>query len=93
MSPSLKKLLSEVRACRVCEEQLPFLPKPVLRAQASARILVVGQAPGTRVHETGIPWNDPSGIRLREWMAVSDEVFYDESRVAIIPMVTSQEWT
>jgi uracil-DNA glycosylase len=57
-----------------------------LRAAASARILVVGQAPGTRVHETGIPWNDPSGDRLRAWMDVDRETFYDERRIAIIPM-------
>jgi len=82
----LAQLLREVRACRSCEAELPFPPRPVLRARASARLLVVGQAPGTRVHETGIPWNDPSGERLREWLAMDREVFYDESRVAIIPM-------
>ena len=79
-------LLEEVRACRYCEKELPFEPRPVLRATASARLLIVGQAPGTRVHETGIPWNDPSGDRLRQWMAVEREFFYDESRVAIVPM-------
>ncbi|MFQ5642669.1 MAG: uracil-DNA glycosylase family protein [Thiogranum sp.] len=82
----LQRLLEEVRACRVCESVLPFAPRPVLRARASARLLVVGQAPGTRVHETGIPWNDPSGDRLRNWLQVDREFFYDESRVAIIPM-------
>lgn len=83
---SLESLLAEVRACRICEEVLPLGPRPVLRAAASARILVVGQAPGTRVHETGIPWNDPSGDRLRAWMDVDRETFYDERRIAIIPM-------
>ncbi|MBK9667979.1 MAG: uracil-DNA glycosylase family protein [Gammaproteobacteria bacterium] len=83
---SLEDLLLAVRACRVCEAHLPLGPRPVLRAAASARILIVGQAPGARVHETGIPWNDPSGDRLRAWMGVSNEEFYDESRVAIIPM-------
>jgi uracil-DNA glycosylase len=79
-------LLREVRACRVCEEHLPLGPKPVLRAHRQARILIVGQAPGTRVHATGIPWNDPSGDRLRAWMDVDRETFYDERRIAIIPM-------
>lgn len=83
---SLESLLAEVRACRICEDVLPLRPRPVLRAAASARILVVGQAPGTRVHETGIPWNDPSGDRLRAWMDVDRETFYDERRIAIIPM-------
>ncbi len=58
----------------------------MLRASAGARVLIVGQAPGTRVHETGIPWNDPSGDRLRQWMALDRESFYDESRFAIVPM-------
>lgn len=83
---SFESLLAEVRACRICEEVLPLGPRPVLCAAASARILVVGQAPGTRVHETGIPWNDPSGDRLRAWMDVDRETFYDERRIAIIPM-------
>ncbi|MBX7259146.1 MAG: uracil-DNA glycosylase family protein [Candidatus Hydrogenedentes bacterium] len=85
-STSLAELLAEVRACRLCEAHLPFGPRPVLRVRSTARILVVGQAPGTRVHETGIPWNDPSGDRLRQWMSVDRDTFYDESRVAIIPM-------
>ena len=81
----LDNLLTEVRACEVCAEHLPFTPKPILRAATSARIMIVGQAPGRRVQETGIPWNDPSGDRLRDWMQVSRETFYDESRIAIIP--------
>jgi len=83
---TLKSLLVAVRACRVCEAHLPLGPRPVLQAAASARILVVGQAPGTRVHQTGVPWDDPSGRRLRDWMGVETEVFYDASRIAIIPM-------
>jgi len=81
----LQRVLREVRACRVCEEHLPLGPRPVVRADARARVLIVGQAPGTRVHETGIPWNDPSGDRLRDWLGVDRDTFYDESRFAIIP--------
>lgn len=83
---ALSSLLRDVRACRICEADLPLGPRPVLAAQISARILIVGQAPGTRVHETGIPWNDPSGDRLRKWMGIERDTFYDASRVAIIPM-------
>jgi uracil-DNA glycosylase len=82
----LSRLLGEVRACDACRAHLPLGPRPVLRAARSARILVAGQAPGTRVHATGIPWNDPSGDRLREWMRIDRETFYDERRIAIIPM-------
>lgn len=82
----LNELLRQVRACRVCAGDLPLGPRPVLRCRTSARLLIVGQAPGTRVHETGLPWNDPSGDRLRAWMAVDRETFYDEARIAIIPM-------
>lgn len=81
----LARLLTEVRACRVCEAHLPLGPRPVLRADARARLLIVGQAPGTRVHATGIPWNDPSGDRLRDWLGVDRDTFYDESRIAIVP--------
>jgi uracil-DNA glycosylase len=84
--PSLEALLTAVRNCRACEKHLPLGPRPVLRAEATARILIVGQAPGTRVHATGIPWNDASGERLRMWMGIDRDVFYDSSRIAIIPM-------
>jgi uracil-DNA glycosylase len=83
---TLPPLLAAVRACRVCEAVLPLGPRPVVQAAASARILLVGQAPGRRVHATGIPWDDPSGERLRAWMGIEPPVFYDPSRVAIIPM-------
>lgn len=83
---TLESLLSAVRACRVCEAYLPLGPRPVLQAATTARILIVGQAPGARVHKTGVPWDDPSGARLREWMGVSTDEFYDASRIAIIPM-------
>lgn len=82
----LDALLAEIRACRLCAEHLPLGPNPILRASATARLLVVGQAPGTRVHATGIPWNDPSGDRLRLWLDLDRKRFYDESRVAIVPM-------
>jgi uracil-DNA glycosylase len=84
--PALEALLQAVRACRACEAHLPLGPRPVLRAAATARILIVGQAPGLRVHNTGIPWDDPSGERLRAWLGIGKDVFYDESRIAIIPM-------
>jgi uracil-DNA glycosylase len=86
VTAGLEELLGRVRACRVCAAELPLGPRPVLRAGATARLLIVGQAPGTRVHETGIPWNDRSGERLRDWMAVDRDTFYDEARVAIVPM-------
>ena len=85
-SGDLDAVLAEARACTLCTEDLPLGPRPVLRGAATARLLIVGQAPGTRVHETGIPWNDPSGDRLREWLGMDRDAFYDESRVAIVPM-------
>ena len=83
---SLEALLAEVRACTLCAAHLPLGPRPVLQAHAAARILVVGQAPGRRVHETGIPFNDPSGERLRDWLGLSRDVFYDPQQVALLPM-------
>lgn len=85
-APALAALLEEIRACRLCAAQLPLGARPVLRASASARLLVVGQAPGTRVHASGIPWDDASGKRLREWLGMDAATFYDETRVAIVPM-------
>lgn len=81
----LPPLLAEVRACRLCEAHLPHEPRPVVQAGPDARLLIIGQAPGRRVHDTGIPWNDPSGDRLRDWLQISPEVFYDPKRVAIVP--------
>jgi uracil-DNA glycosylase len=86
MSGELEHLLREIRACRLCEAQLPLGPNPVLRAGAGARLLIVGQAPGARVHASGIPWDDASGRRLREWLQLDAATFYDEQRVAIVPM-------
>ncbi len=82
---TFSKLLEEVRGCRLCADKLPHEPRPVLRGSETARLLIIGQAPGRRVHETGIPWNDPSGDVLRDWLRLSREAFYDESRIAIIP--------
>lgn len=73
------------RACRICTDRLPHPPRPVLRVRASARLLIVGQAPGTRVHASGLPFDDPSGVRLRRWLGVSGATFYDEDRVAFLP--------
>ncbi len=83
---SLASLLREARACQVCAPHLLFPPRPILSAGVTARILIVGQAPGRDVYESGIPWSDPSGERLRDWMGVSREVFYDERRIAIVPI-------
>lgn len=83
---TLDEVLQEVRGCTLCAEFLPLGPRPVVRMATSAKILIIGQAPGTRVHESGIPWNDPSGDRLRDWMQIDRDTFYDETRIAIMPM-------
>jgi uracil-DNA glycosylase len=82
---SFAELLARVQACTVCAAYLPYPPRPILRVSPSARLLIVGQAPGRRVHETGIPWNDPSGDLLRQWLGMTRGQFYDESRIAIVP--------
>ena len=82
---ALDQLLHQVRACTLCAPHLPHGPRPVLRAEETARLLIVGQAPGRKVHDTGIPWNDASGERLRSWLGMDRDSFYDESRIAIIP--------
>jgi len=81
----LRSLLKEARACRVCEAHLPLGPRPVFLVGARARLMIVGQAPGRRVHETGVPWNDPSGDQLRTWLRMSRAQFYDTGRIAILP--------
>ncbi len=86
MAGKLDVLLREVRACRICAGSLSLGPRPVVRAEASARLLIIGQAPGSRVHASGIPWDDASGDRLRTWMALDRPAFYDTRRVAIVPM-------
>lgn len=82
----LLPLLSQIRRCHLCAPFLPLTPNPILRASPKSRLLIVGQAPGVRVHETGIPWNDPSGDRLRNWTNMDKKIFYDTTQIAIIPM-------
>ena len=84
-------LAAEIRACRICVESpkgktLPHEPRPVLRVSTTARLAIAGQAPGTRVHNSGVPFTDPSGVRLRAWMGVTEAEFYDVSSIAIVPM-------
>ncbi|WP_390347487.1 uracil-DNA glycosylase family protein [Variovorax boronicumulans] len=79
-------LLAEIRACRACEAHLPLGPRPIVQASASARLLIVGQAPSLTVHQTGVPWNDKSGDQLRCWLGIDRELFYDATRIAIVPM-------
>lgn len=83
---SLDTLLREIRACTVCATHLPLGPRPVLQAGHGARILLASQAPGTKVHASGIPFDDASGRRLRQWLGMSDAQFYDPGKVAIVPM-------
>lgn len=85
-SETLEALASRARACTRCASELPHAPRPVFRVANSARLLIVGQAPGSKVHATGIPWNDRSGDRLREWTGLDREAFYDTGRIAIIPI-------
>lgn len=82
----LDALLSRIRSCRHCEDHLPLGPRPIVHVASTAKVLIVGQAPGTAVHKSGIPWDDPSGDRLRSWLDCDKTLFYDEHKVAIIPM-------
>jgi uracil-DNA glycosylase len=86
MQSDFKTILKKVRACDLCASQLPLEPRPVVQLHPEASILIAGQAPGEKVHETGIPFDDPSGKRLREWMGIDAEFFYDPKKVAILPM-------
>lgn len=83
---SLAGLHTEIARCTVCAKDLPLGPRPVFRVSPTARILVIGQAPGRLVHASGVPWDDPSGKRLRQWMQLEDGVFYDSVQVGIMPM-------
>jgi len=82
----MKKLLSEIKNCTLCEPHLDLDANPVVTAHKNSKIVIIGQAPGTKVHHSGIPWNDASGKQLRKWLNVSDDVFYDTEKFAIIPM-------
>ena len=82
----METLLQEIRSCAICANSLPHGVRPVVQAHTKARIMVIGQAPGRRVHESGIPFDDPSGDRLRRWLSVDKEIFYDPEQIAIVPM-------
>ena len=82
----LEDLLQQIRQGRLCEPYLPLGANPIIQANKEAKLLIIGQAPGTRVHKTSIPWNDPSGDRLRQWLELDKTAFYDASKIAIMPM-------
>lgn len=82
----MQKLLSEIRSCELCKAHLPLGPRPVVAADTASKIAIIGQAPGIKVHKTGVPWDDPSGKQLRKWLGVSDRDFYDATKIALIPM-------
>src|SRR5690554_7888523 len=82
----MKELLQNIRQCAICKEHLPLGPRPVVSANPDAKIIIIGQAPGTSVHKTGIPWDDPSGKQLRNWLNVTENIFYDETKIALMPM-------
>ena len=86
MSRGLKNLARRAAACRECEANLPLGPRPVFQVSSTARILIAGQAPGSKVHSSGVPFDDPSGDRLREWMGIDRDLFYDAAKIAILPM-------
>ena len=79
-------LRAEIAACRVCADHLAVGPRPIVQFSTTSRIVIIGQAPGTRVHESGVPWDDASGERLREWMGLPPDIFYDAAKVALVPM-------
>lgn len=82
----LGDLITDVRGCTICAAELPLGPRPVLQVAAGARIVIIGQAPGRRVHESGVPWDDPSGERLRTWLGVDRDTLYDPDQIALLPM-------
>jgi uracil-DNA glycosylase len=82
----MNTLITNIRKCEVCKEYLPLGPRPVFQLSALSKIIIIGQAPGRRVHETGVPWNDASGNRLREWMNIEESMFYDAAIFSILPM-------
>ena len=83
---SLTELLTDIRGCTICAEHLPHGPRPIVQASAQSHVVIIGQAPGRRVHESGVPWDDPSGRTLRAWLGVTDDEFYDAEKVGLVPM-------
>ena len=86
MTATVDSILADIRRCKFCEAHLPHPPRPVLQASPSARLVIIGQAPGSKVNESGVPWRDQSGNRLRDWTGLDDATFYDPSFVALIPI-------
>lgn len=82
----MESLLNKIRTCSICKSHLPLGPRPVISMHKDSKIVIIGQAPGTKVHASGIPWDDASGRQLRKWLGVTDTVFYDETKFAIMPM-------
>ncbi|MBO6517072.1 MAG: uracil-DNA glycosylase family protein [Bacteroidia bacterium] len=82
----MQELLNEIKQCTICEEFLPLGPRPVVVAKPNARVIIIGQAPGTKVHNSGIPWDDASGKQLRLWLNMDDDTFYNSDKIAIVPM-------
>jgi uracil-DNA glycosylase family 4 len=82
----MKELLRNISQCKICKEHLPLGPRPIVTAHPNSKIVIIGQAPGTKVHQSGIPWDDQSGKKLRQWLNVTDEQFYNYEHFAIIPM-------
>jgi len=86
MAETFASLMESIAACRICAAHLPFGPRPIVAGSPGAKLLIAGQAPGRQVHASGIPWDDPSGDRLREWLGLDREVFYEAKKVALVPM-------
>lgn len=86
MSKPVTALLRDIGACTTCAASLPLGPRPIVQFSATSRILVIGQAPGTKVHASGVPWEDDSGVRLRQWLGIDEAEFYDPAKVALVPM-------
>jgi len=84
--PRAVALIDEVRACTLCTKSLPAGPRPIVQFDRRSKIVIIGQAPGSKVHKSGVPWDDDSGNRLREWTGLSREEFYDPAKVALMPM-------
>ncbi len=82
----MEKLQKEIKNCKICEEFLPFEPKPIVSFSKKSRIIIIGQAPGSKVQNSGIPWDDQSGDKLRDWLGVDKETFYNTSKIALVPM-------